>query len=110
MKNKATRAARSDGHQLEFDVPYEQLGFLGAPFKEASLFVVVGVASWLTNSCPSRNAILPRAEQVARRNRPAVSNTRNVVYRRHSDAPCIDYSVASCHVDVVLVVCFVASS
>lgn len=30
-----TKAARADGHSLEFDIPFDQLGFLGTPFKEA---------------------------------------------------------------------------
>lgn len=31
---KVTRAARIDGHHLEFDIPFDQLGFQGTPFKE----------------------------------------------------------------------------
>ncbi|CAM9902691.1 unnamed protein product [Ascophyllum nodosum] len=31
---KVTRAARFDGQHLEFDIPFDQLGFQGKPFKE----------------------------------------------------------------------------
>lgn len=30
-----TRAARNNGVHLEFDIPFDQLGFQGKPFKEA---------------------------------------------------------------------------
>eukprot|EP00752_Nemacystus_decipiens_P016325 g14600.t1 len=32
--SKVTKAAARDGHHLEFDIPFDQLGFTGKPFKE----------------------------------------------------------------------------
>lgn len=31
---QVTKAAARDGHHLEFDIPFDQLGFGGKPFKE----------------------------------------------------------------------------
>ncbi|CAN0462076.1 unnamed protein product, partial [Laminaria digitata] len=31
---QVTKAARIDGQHLEFDIPFDQLGFQGKPFKE----------------------------------------------------------------------------
>lgn len=31
---QVTKAATRDGHTLEFDIPFDQLGFGGKPFKE----------------------------------------------------------------------------
>ncbi|CAN0487238.1 unnamed protein product, partial [Hapterophycus canaliculatus] len=32
--SKVTKAASRDGQSLEFDIPFDQLGFGGKPFKE----------------------------------------------------------------------------
>lgn len=36
---QVTKAASRDGQSLEFDIPFDQLGFGGKPFKEARTVV-----------------------------------------------------------------------